>query len=210
MLAGVDACVDVVLLCRARHSRPGWALFLRLLLGVGYLAVFVAYAGFGRVFPPGYAYWGLSAGFAGPVVYLFLWLLGVWNLLNIALHRRRIGRDVRVCVARLGGLRRRRPARPSSSMAFVPERGRVNIRTGSRRFWDRGPAAGAAARVTDVETAELAPPVVPSVETHTEHHKVDGEAPSAEEQTVHQKSESISPTASARSGRASPPPAPPR
>jgi hypothetical protein len=59
-----------------REIWPGWALLLRLFFGMAYLATFMAYVGVGRVFPSGYTYWGLPVGFAGPVVYLFLWLLG--------------------------------------------------------------------------------------------------------------------------------------
>jgi len=45
-------------------------------MGVAYLASFMAYVTLGRVFTPGYTYWGMPAGFAVPVVYVFLWLIG--------------------------------------------------------------------------------------------------------------------------------------
>lgn len=76
VLLGLDAIFDVFSIALFRRSWPGWALLIRLLFGVGYLAIFMAYIAIGRVFTPGYTYWGLDRGYAGPVVYLFLWLIG--------------------------------------------------------------------------------------------------------------------------------------
>lgn len=55
---------------------PGWAALLRLFSAVAYLTIFMVYVGLGKVFPSKYTYWGLPRGFAGPLVYLFLWLIG--------------------------------------------------------------------------------------------------------------------------------------
>lgn len=73
---GIDAGFDAFSVAFFRSLWPGWVLLLRLIFGVGYLAIFMAYIGIGRVFPYGYTYWGLDRGYAGPVVYLFLWLIG--------------------------------------------------------------------------------------------------------------------------------------
>lgn len=75
-LLGIDIGLDVLSVARPRGVWPAWSVLLRMACGIGYLAIFMAYIGMGRVFPDGYTYWGLSKGFCGPVVYLFLWLVG--------------------------------------------------------------------------------------------------------------------------------------
>ena len=180
------------------------------MFGVGYLAVFTVYVAFGRVFPPGYTYWSLPAGFVAPVVYLFLWLLGVWDLLDIVFHRRYLGRTVRTSLAGFRDMSRKSSTRPGSSTGFAAGRGRTNLRAGSQRFWGRGPATAGDTRLSDVETAEVAHPVLPLVATQTVRQKAEDDAPSVETQTMHPKSESMSPTTSAHSDEARRPPAPPR
>ena len=71
-----DILLDLFSLIRFRRRCPGWMLMLRLIFGIGYLAVFMAYVGLGRVFTPGFTYWGMHPSYAGPVVYLFLWGIG--------------------------------------------------------------------------------------------------------------------------------------
>jgi len=73
---GLDTLLDVISLVRLNKEWPAWALVLRLLSAVVYIALFMVYVSHGRVFPPDFTFWAMSPGFAGPVVYLFLWLLG--------------------------------------------------------------------------------------------------------------------------------------
>lgn len=49
---------------------------LRLLLAMGYIVQFLIYVGFRKVFPQGYAFWGMTEGYSEPIVYLLLLLLG--------------------------------------------------------------------------------------------------------------------------------------
>lgn len=70
-------------------------MLLRLLAGLGYIAMFLVYVGFREVFPHGYSYWGMGSGFSDPVVYLFLWVIGIWDLLHTSIHRHTLGRDLR-------------------------------------------------------------------------------------------------------------------
>src|SRR3569833_421144 len=170
VLLALDACIDLLSLARVRSHHPGWAVLVRLLLGGGYLAVFMVYVGFGRVFPMAYSYWGMSSGFAGPVVYLFLWLIGVWNLLNTALHRHKFGHDMREYghAIRHFSLRRREQQHPDDRRAGSVERSnpqqqgaaaRVgSTANGSPRFWDRRrrdvEAAGGTRNPTDIALAE--------------------------------------------------------
>jgi hypothetical protein len=76
VLLSIDILVDLFAAVRARHPWLGTAVLLRLILGIGYLAIFMVYVGLGLVFPPNFSYWGIERGYAGPVVYLFLWLIG--------------------------------------------------------------------------------------------------------------------------------------
>lgn len=57
--------------------------------------MFLVYVGFREVFPRGYSYWGMASGFSDPVVYLFLWVLGIWDLLHTSIHRHTLGRPQR-------------------------------------------------------------------------------------------------------------------
>lgn len=57
--------------------------------------MFLVYVGFREVFPNGYSYWGMGSGFSSPVVYLFLWVIGIWDLLHTSIHRHTLGRDLR-------------------------------------------------------------------------------------------------------------------
>jgi hypothetical protein len=136
---------------------------LRLFLGVGYLAVFMAYVALGRVFPFGYTYWNLPPSFAGPVIYLFLWLLGVWNMLNTALHRHQFGRSLRGFGGRLSNGR----ASPDH-MNEAGRRGRTTERSTSRRWWGGRRAEGAEV-APDVEAAYRSPVM-------TDHTEVTEEA----------------------------------
>lgn len=76
MLLSLDICLDIQSAVRFRKQWLGVLVLLRLTCGIGYLAVFMVYVAMGHVFTAGYTYWGLESGYAGPVVYLFLWLIG--------------------------------------------------------------------------------------------------------------------------------------
>lgn len=76
VLLGLDIVLDISALAQIHKKWPGWVVLLRLTCGIGYLIVFMVYIGLGHVFPYMYTYWGIEASYAGPVVYLFLWLIG--------------------------------------------------------------------------------------------------------------------------------------
>ncbi|KAK4188742.1 hypothetical protein QBC35DRAFT_185007 [Podospora australis] len=83
----LDVVLDAIALFRTGKPWSLWMLFLRTTFGLAYLVLFFVYIGFGRAFPEGYAYWGVSPGMAGPLVYIFLWWIGVWNLLHLPISR---------------------------------------------------------------------------------------------------------------------------
>ncbi|KAJ4385688.1 hypothetical protein N0V93_010117 [Gnomoniopsis smithogilvyi] len=100
-LVAADSCLDLFAVIRLRKRWPGWAVALRLLLAMTYIAQFLVYIGYRQVFPARYAYWGLPEGYSDPVVYIILLALGIWNLFHAALHRHALGRDLRrlvVCI----------------------------------------------------------------------------------------------------------------
>lgn len=76
VIAAADMMIDGVHTLLFFLRWTSYALLPRLLLGMGYLSVFMAHVGLQKVFPPGYTYWGLGPDYAGPVVYLYLWALG--------------------------------------------------------------------------------------------------------------------------------------
>lgn len=92
---GLDSILDGVSLLLIRTPWKAWALMLRLAFAMGYLAIFMSYIATRRVFTRAYTYWELDEGYATPVVYLLLWIIGMWDLVHIALHRHRIGYDFR-------------------------------------------------------------------------------------------------------------------
>lgn len=98
ILVATDVSLDVYSVGRAKKKWQALALILRLLCGLGYVAMFLVYVGFREVFPHGYSYWGMSSGFSDPVVYLFLWVIGIWDLLHTSIHRHALGRDLRTGV----------------------------------------------------------------------------------------------------------------
>lgn len=95
MLVAIDIFLDIYSVGRAKKKWQAWALLLRLLAGLGYIAMFLVYVGFREVFPHGYSYWGMESGFSDPVVYIFLWVIGIWDLLHTSIHRHTLGRDLR-------------------------------------------------------------------------------------------------------------------
>lgn len=75
---------------------PGWALLLRLALGLGLIAVFTVYIALGGdVFAPDFEYWGMSDAYGRVLAYMFLWGLGLWNLLFVVLCRHWLAKEVK-------------------------------------------------------------------------------------------------------------------
>ncbi|KAK1755850.1 hypothetical protein QBC47DRAFT_198258 [Echria macrotheca] len=105
---GLDTLLDIISLVYLYKPWPAWALVLRLADAIVYISMFMAYIAHGRVFPAGFTFWGMAPGWAGPVVYVFLWLLGVWNLTHIALRRHRLGKALRGVMSRCESEGRRR------------------------------------------------------------------------------------------------------
>lgn len=95
ILVATDISLDIYSVARAKKKWQALPLIARLLCGLGYIAMFLVYVGFREVFPRGYAYWGMGSGFSDPVVYLLLWVIGIWDLLHTSIHRHTLGRDLR-------------------------------------------------------------------------------------------------------------------
>lgn len=95
ILVATDISLDIYSVARAKKKWQSLALVARLLVGLGYIAMFLVYVGFREVFPRGYAYWGMTSGFSDPIVYLLLWVIGIWDLLHTSIHRHTLGRDLR-------------------------------------------------------------------------------------------------------------------
>ncbi|KAK1771487.1 hypothetical protein QBC33DRAFT_591853 [Phialemonium atrogriseum] len=145
-------CADVALdvsavAARSRGCWPAWALVPRLACGVGYLAVFMAYVGLGRVFPDGYTFWGVEEGFCGPFVYLLLWLIGVWNLLHTALHRHELGNGFRTYVTGLRAWSRADPGH-SHDTSSAPRRSLNSV-------WRRLSGSWARRRANDIGEGDI-------------------------------------------------------
>lgn len=116
---GLDISLDVISLIRLHTPSPTWALLLRVLIGAAYIILFLAYVAHDYVFPPGFTFWAMKPGSVSPLVYGFLWLLGVWAMAHAAIRRHRFGNGLR---SYYRGLRNRpqpphllfsTPARPS-------------------------------------------------------------------------------------------------
>ncbi|KAK4199952.1 hypothetical protein QBC40DRAFT_297027 [Triangularia verruculosa] len=84
----LDAILNILTCFWIRHPWPTWRLSLRVVFGLGYIILFFIYIGFGLgVFPKGWTYWNIPEHMATPVVYIFLWWLGVWDLLHLPVCR---------------------------------------------------------------------------------------------------------------------------
>lgn len=89
ILLSTDTIVDsyaLISLPRNRlnpaHHHTGVVVVARLVLGVAYIALFMVYVGMWTEFQIKYIFWGLDSSLASPVVYIFLWMIGVWDLLH--------------------------------------------------------------------------------------------------------------------------------
>ncbi|KAL8375971.1 hypothetical protein RB595_007193 [Gaeumannomyces hyphopodioides] len=112
IVLSLDALFDLRALALCRTPWPGWALVARLVLGLAYLTTFMVYIGVGgTVFPHNFSYWGMAPGYGAPLVFLLMWLLGVWNLVHAAIHRYSFGSALGACL----GL-----AKPNSASAPTP------------------------------------------------------------------------------------------
>ena len=76
ILLALDTILDFQSIARYDKMWRGWALAGRTVIATGYAAVFAAYVATGGAFPEGYVYWGLGVEYAGPLVYVLLWVLG--------------------------------------------------------------------------------------------------------------------------------------
>ncbi|KAF9873775.1 hypothetical protein CkaCkLH20_08885 [Colletotrichum karsti] len=116
IMLSTDILLDARSIVHAHDPWPGWALILRLVLGLGYIAVFAVYIAFGGdVFAPDFEYWGMSDSYGRVLAYMFLWGLGLWNLLFVVLCRHWLSKEVRRYAKDAKRLftwrrRRRRPA----------------------------------------------------------------------------------------------------
>ncbi|KAK3379201.1 hypothetical protein B0T24DRAFT_147597 [Lasiosphaeria ovina] len=109
VLLGLDISLDILSLLRLPHTTwPVWALLLRMTFGIGYVTLFLVYIGIGHVFPNTYTFWAIPPDRSGPVIYLFLWLLGVWNLIHAVLCRHQIAKSARAYFTTLASLPNRR------------------------------------------------------------------------------------------------------
>ncbi|KAL1838946.1 hypothetical protein VTJ49DRAFT_2040 [Mycothermus thermophilus] len=89
--SGADMTLDTYIMTRARNRWSIWALAARLIFGMGYFAALIWIALSEQPFPDSHTYWGLSAGAAAPFVYVFLSVLGIWNLFHIPVSRFGLG-----------------------------------------------------------------------------------------------------------------------
>lgn len=147
----LDTTLDVISLIRLHTPWSTWALLLRVVCGLSYLALFLAYVARDHVFPPGFTFWAMPPGVAGPLVYGFLWLLGyvtlppdlptpgmtsdmdsVWSLAHAALRRHRFGNGIRSYYHGLPG--RDRPPLPPPHLTLFPAPPR-HRRTPAWRKW---------------------------------------------------------------------------
>lgn len=83
----------------------------------------------------------MRAGFSEPVVYILLWVTGIWNLLHTAIHRHTLGRDLQRCFTRGSSQRqqfnsnRHRQNQPSRHSTIRWEAGALeNVQRGPSAF----------------------------------------------------------------------------
>ncbi|KZL88008.1 hypothetical protein CI238_11714 [Colletotrichum incanum] len=103
VVLSADVLLDARSIVHAHDPWPGWALLLRLLVGASVIAVFWVYIALGDVFAPGFTYWGMSETYGRVLAYMFLWGIGLWDLLFVVLCRHWLGKEVK----RYGGRARR-------------------------------------------------------------------------------------------------------
>ncbi|KAK2024081.1 hypothetical protein LX32DRAFT_115423 [Colletotrichum zoysiae] len=103
VVLSVDVLLDARSIVHAHEAWPGWALLVRLVVGASAIAVFWVYIALGEVFAPGFTYWGMSEMHGRVLAYMFLWGIGLWDLLFVVFYRRWLSKEVK----RYGGRARR-------------------------------------------------------------------------------------------------------
>lgn len=107
-ILSIDILLDARSIVHAHDPWPGWALILRLIMGVSLIAIFWVYIAIGDVFAPGFTYWGMSDNHGRVLAYMFLWGIGLWNLLFVILCRHWLGKEVKRYGTRARGIARER------------------------------------------------------------------------------------------------------
>ncbi|KAL0936008.1 uncharacterized protein CTRU02_208223 [Colletotrichum truncatum] len=95
VMLSIDILLDARSIVHAHDPWPGWTLLLRLILGAGFIAIFCVYIALGAVFAPGFEYWGMGDSYGRVLVYMFLWGIGLWNLLFVVLCRHWLGKEIK-------------------------------------------------------------------------------------------------------------------
>ncbi|KAK2728148.1 hypothetical protein CKAH01_11247 [Colletotrichum kahawae] len=96
IMLSTDILLDARSIVHAHDPWPGWALLLRLALGLSLIAVFAVYIALGGdVFAPDFEYWGMSDAYGRVLAYMFLWGLALWNLLFVVLCRHWLAKEVK-------------------------------------------------------------------------------------------------------------------
>ncbi|OLN88294.1 hypothetical protein CCHL11_00191 [Colletotrichum chlorophyti] len=95
IILSTDILLDARSIVHAHDPWPGWTLLLRLLLGASLIAIFWVYIAISEVFAPGFTYWGMPDPLGRVLAYMFLWGIGLWDLLFVVLCRHWLGKEVR-------------------------------------------------------------------------------------------------------------------
>ncbi|KAK2016790.1 hypothetical protein LZ32DRAFT_615040 [Colletotrichum eremochloae] len=95
VVLSADVLLDARSIVHAHEAWPGWALLLRLVIGASAIAIFWVYIALGDVFAPGFTYWGMSEMYGRVLAYMFLWGIGLWDLLFVVLCRHWLGQEVK-------------------------------------------------------------------------------------------------------------------
>ncbi|KAL2873759.1 hypothetical protein SGCOL_011074 [Colletotrichum sp. CLE4] len=94
-ILSTDILLDARSIVHAHDPWPGWTLLLRLLLGASLIAIFWVYIALGDVFARGFTYWGMPDTYGRVLAYMFLWGIGLWDLLFVVLCRHWLGKEVK-------------------------------------------------------------------------------------------------------------------
>ncbi|KAJ3948473.1 uncharacterized protein N0V96_002726 [Colletotrichum fioriniae] len=94
-ILSTDILLDARSIVHAHDPWPGWTLLIRLVLGASLIAIFWVYISLGDVFARGFTYWGMSDTYGRVLAYMFLWGIGLWDLLFVVLCRHWLGKEVK-------------------------------------------------------------------------------------------------------------------
>ncbi|KAK1484471.1 hypothetical protein CTAM01_12976 [Colletotrichum tamarilloi] len=94
-ILSTDILLDARSIVHAHDPWPGWTLLIRLVLGASLIAIFWVYISLGDVFARGFTYWGMSDSYGRVLAYMFLWGIGLWDLLFVLLCRHWLGKEVK-------------------------------------------------------------------------------------------------------------------